>query len=100
MYKDKEKQKEANREAMRRKRQGITKTEPVIPNVLSSVIPEGSAGTPDSGHATTIPNFGQPKAIEPGVQAIWDRRNAQGQAACYSRDARPEDYPQLQRPMC
>lgn len=38
-------------------------------------------------------------ATDPAVQAIWDRRNAQGQAAGYSAVASSEDYPQTQRPM-
>ena len=40
----------------------------------------------------------KPKASNPAVQAIWDRRNAQGQAGGYSEQAVAEDYPQTQRP--
>ncbi len=38
------------------------------------------------------------RAIDPDVQTIWDRRNAQGQAGGYSAKAQSEDYPQTQRP--
>ena len=41
----------------------------------------------------------KPKAQDPSVQAIWDGRNAQGQAAGYDNQAQPEDYPQTQRPI-
>ena len=46
-----------------------------------------------------VSNEAKPQATDPNVQAIWDRRNAQGQAAGYDTDAKPEDYPQVQQPM-
>lgn len=99
-YKDKEKQKQASKEAMRRyrkRKKGITQLSdtviPIAPDVRTMIDNAQACGT------GMMLIQGKPQAQDPNVQAIWDRRNAQGQAAAYSSEAMPEDYPQTQRPM-
>lgn len=96
-YKDKEKQKEAVRQAVRRHRkrmEGITHSNATV---IPSVIPEQNIPGPRVIPAEEM--LQRPQAFPPNVQAIWDGRNAQGQAAGYSEQATAEDYPQIQRPM-
>lgn len=100
-YKDKEKQKQAVRQAVRRSRarqQGITSGSfcviPVIPDQASAVIPKA----PMFKLYGTTPLGAKPRASDSSVQAIWDKRNAQGQPAGYSEQATDKDYPQTQRP--
>lgn len=135
-YKNKEKQKEANKEAAQRRRdkvkgmaiaaEGITKwtkEEVVIPderhtpNVIPNKVTVETFNKTNDGkdlcrvtpeEAEHLEDIFGKELLESGlpddkpvnaVQAIWDRRNAQGQAGGYSHDAQPEDYPQTQKPM-
>lgn len=131
-YKDKEKQRQANKEAAQRRRdkaKGMTKGRQgtdtsVIPEratEIANVIPktkpedvvlEGITMTEFHRKCAASDEMrqmkddiiiealtGKPKAHDPAVQEIWDRRNAQGQAGGYSHEAKPKDYPQTQRPM-
>ncbi len=110
-YKDKEKQKQANKEASQRSRdkvKGMTLNDIGGSGIaMENVIPEQDV-TPEQGKLleevfgkalleTGLPDD-KPRATDLGVQAIWDGRNAQGQAGGYSDNATPEDYPQIQKP--
>ncbi len=119
-YKDKEKQKQADRIRQQRRRdankaKGVTKPDnshtPIVTPEQTNVIPlewPENEVTP-SGARLLEEVFGKglletglpddkPRATDPDVQDIWDRRNAQGQAGGYSHNAESKDYPQTQRP--
>lgn len=104
MYKDKDKQKEANKEAMRRYRKAEKqrKEREGITSPAFAVIPKQDSPTVQAiKMAAKLVKIAKdrPKATSPAVQAIWDKRNAQGQPASYSYDATPKDYPRIQRPL-
>jgi len=124
-YKDKEKAREASKERQRRYKakqkallnEGVTEALPqgvteALPQGVTEALPQGvtvilkaeqHVGASQIGDVQAlykeIGSKAKPRASDPDVQAIWDKRNAQGQAAYYDEQAKPEDYPQTQRPM-
>ena len=74
MYKDKVKQKQANKEAAQRRRDKV-----------KGMTEEGMTeeGITIEGMIVSFP-----RADNPDVQATWDRRNAQGQATIYDQPLR------------
>jgi len=108
-YKDKEKAREASKERQRRYKakqkallnEGVTEALPQGVTVILKA--EQHVGASQIGDVQALyketGSKAKPRASDPDVQAIWDKRNAQGQAAYYDEQAKPEDYPQTQRPM-
>lgn len=81
-YKDKDKQREAQRERTRRyraKQKGVTSKGVTGKGVTitTETVKQAIKGLPDYDPV-------KPKALDPEVQAIWDRRNAQGQPTIYT----------------
>ena len=113
MYKDKDRQREANKTAQakrRAKKQGMTQISKGMTNNTLNVIPTNTTVTPgvipitltDAKAMRTVGTPDEPltrqelihrhkhaKASDADVQAIWDRRNQQGQPACYTSPGQP-----------